>query len=96
MSTNNNTTEKPYYVTMSDKFMSGWGKADGRINKLVFVCKDYAEAEIVERNAGNRSEMKYVNICVNKPYYNSNRYYTQIIDDTIYPNWYRSGYFGEN
>jgi hypothetical protein len=25
--------KRMYYVTMTDKFMSGWGKADGKINK---------------------------------------------------------------
>jgi len=29
-----------YYVTMTDSFMGGWGTAEGKINKLVFECKD--------------------------------------------------------
>ena len=90
-----NTTKapKPYYVTMTDKSMSGWGPATDKINKLIFVCKDYREAEIVEQNAHNRSEMKYINICNNYPYYNKDRYYVQIKDRSIYPSWYEVGHF---
>ena len=28
-----------YYVSMTDKFFSNWGKARGRINKLVIECE---------------------------------------------------------
>ena len=47
-----------YYVTMTDKFMSGWGKADKKINKLVISCNTFDEALIVSGNAGRRNEMK--------------------------------------
>ena len=58
---------KKYYVSMTDKFLSGWGMADHKTNKLVIECDSYDEALIVEQNAKNRSEMKYINICFNKP-----------------------------
>jgi hypothetical protein len=58
-----------YYVTMTDRFMSGWGPARGTINKLVIACQSYEEAETIERNAKLRSEMRYVNICNRKPSY---------------------------
>ena len=63
-----------YWVTMTDKFMSGWGLAENKINKLVIECENYAMAQIVENNAENRSEMKYINIVTKKPYYNKDRY----------------------
>ncbi len=63
-----------YYVTMTDKFMSGWGMARGKINKLVISCNTYDEANTVRNNADRRSEMKYVNIRTTKPYYNADRY----------------------
>jgi hypothetical protein len=47
-----------YYVTMTDKFMSGWGEAQGKNNKLVISCDTYEEAQIVEENARRRKEMK--------------------------------------
>lgn len=65
-----------YYVTMTDKFMSGWGRADGKINKLVISCNTFTEAEIVADNARRRGEMIYVNITERKPYYNKDRYFT--------------------
>lgn len=62
--------DKPYYVTMTDKFMSGWGRAKGKINKFVIGCDTLKQAETIERNAHDRDEMIYVNICYNKPRYN--------------------------
>ena len=58
-----------YYVTMTDKFMSGWGMAEGKINKLIIACENYKQAETIERNAKKRSEMKYVAIRNTKPSY---------------------------
>ena len=31
--------DRKYYVTMTDKFMSGWGEAAGKVNKLVIECE---------------------------------------------------------
>jgi hypothetical protein len=82
-----------YYVTMTDRFMSGWGMAKGKINKLIFECENYQEACIVADNAENRSDMKYINICSKKPYYNSSRYYVQYKNKEEYDSWYVEGYF---
>lgn len=82
-----------YYVTMTDKFMSGWGEADGKINKLIFICETYKQAEIVEQNAMNRTDMKYINICSSKPYYPPGKYYAQIKTIENYPRWYEENYF---
>jgi hypothetical protein len=66
-----------FYVTMTDKFMSGWGMASGKTNKLVIECDTYEQAEIIERNASRRSEMKYVNIRSSKPRFGS----------SVFPSW---------
>jgi hypothetical protein len=63
-----------YYVTMTDKFMSGWGKAEGKINKYVIRCTTYQEAETIEINAHRRPEMKHINIVNKLPYYSPERY----------------------
>jgi hypothetical protein len=60
------------YVTMTDKFMSGWGLAANKTNKLIIICENWEQAKTIERNAKKRSEMKYINICINKPRYGSN------------------------
>lgn len=65
-----------YWVTMTDKFLSGWGRAKGKIDKLVIECETYEEALIVERNARCRSEMIYVNLRTTRPYYPESGYYT--------------------
>jgi hypothetical protein len=83
----------PFYVTMTDKHMSGWGMAAGRVNKLVFECGTYEEACIVAQNARNHGSQIYVNINGNKPYYSPNRYYVQYKDRNEYPSWYQPGYF---
>lgn len=79
------------YVTMTDKFLSGWGRAEGKINKLVFVCDNLEEAERIADYARTRNEMKYINITYNKPYYNNNRYLVQFKDKKDYPEWYKGG-----
>jgi hypothetical protein len=61
-----------YYVTMTDKFMSGWGMAQNKTNKFIVECETYQEAETIERNAKKRNEMKYINICSKKPRYGKN------------------------
>jgi hypothetical protein len=61
-----------FYVTMTDKFMSGWGYAAGKTNKLIIECADIAQAMQVERAAQRRPEMRYVNIRTTKPRYGAN------------------------
>ena len=78
-----------YYVTMTDKFMSGWGMAEGKINKLVIECDSYDIAECVRDYALTRDEMKHINISVKKPYYNPSRYYVSLHDKTDYSNWFK-------
>lgn len=82
-----------YYVTMTDSFMSGWGQAAGKTNKLVIECDSREEAEVVADNARSRSEMKYVNISNRRPNYASNKYFTSWTDKGDYANWFIPGYF---
>ena len=90
-----NEESKMYYVTMTDKFMSGWGPARDKINKLVISCTDYTEALIVQANAQGRDEMIYVNIRHEKPYYPARRYYVsrhgRVEGD--YESCFKPGYF---
>lgn len=83
-----------YYVTATDKFMSGWGMAEGKINKLVFLCDNLEEANIVVANCESRSDFKNVSMRSTKPSYGS-RYYTQFKDKDEYPNFYKRGYFSK-
>ena len=79
-----------YYVTMTDKFMSGWGYAKDKINKLVIECDSMKEAFIIEKNANDRSEMKHINIVSKKPYYSKDRYYTSYHSKPDYQTWFQT------
>ena len=57
------------YVCMTDKFLSGWGRAEGKINKYIVVCENRQQAETIVLNAKKRREMKYININYKLPYY---------------------------
>ena len=60
---------KKYYVIATDTFLSGWGLAKNRLNKLVIECESLNEAEIVSNNAKARSDMKDVKIMNTRPQY---------------------------
>lgn len=68
-----------WYVTMTDRFMSGWGSAEGKINKFIVECETRRQADIIRYNALKRSEMKYVNVVPFKiPYYDKDKYVLSI------------------
>lgn len=77
-----------YYVSMTDKFLSGWGKADGKINKLVLECDSMGEATTVEINAKDRSEMKDIAVHGHKPHFNTKKYHTTYHGKPDYKRWY--------
>ena len=63
-----------YYVTMIDKFMSGWGMAKGKTNIYQVECDTLEEANQIERAAKRRDDMKNIRIRQSKPYFNSASY----------------------
>ena len=84
---------KKYYVTMTDKFLSGWGRAKDKINKVVIECDSLQEAETVAENARNRSDMIRVNIATKKPYYNKDKYLISFRTKSDWPAWFEKDYF---
>jgi hypothetical protein len=66
--------ENKWYVTMTDSFMSGWGRAMNLTNKFIVECNTLEEAETIEKNAKLREEMKRINLCKKKPHYNKRQY----------------------
>lgn len=95
-----------YYVTTTDKFMSGWGPASGKINKLVILCETAEEADTVVENAENRSDQKHVS-CSSEPPpyfhkrweetgadYETGNYYVQVKTKADMPAWFEPGAFG--
>jgi hypothetical protein len=88
-----------FYVTMRDKFMSGWGKAKGKSNYLLFRCDTEEEAETVADNGVARSDMHKVYIhsslgsaLSNLPKNNLTQWYDKH-DEQGYKNWYEKDYF---
>ena len=81
---------KKLYVTMTDRFMSGWGLADNKINKLVFECDNYSEANKLIDYAEKREEMKYISVCYSYPkhLFNNSKYFAQLKTKADYPMWY--------
>lgn len=94
-------------VTAIDSFMSGWGRADTKKNKLVFLCDTIDQAQIVEDNARARSDMKRVSMftisesmrkAINRSEdgeLNLGDFFVQVKTIDSYPNWYKAGYFGD-
>lgn len=75
-----------YYVTMTDKLLSGWGEAEGKTSKYILVCDTLEQARKAVERAKTRSEMKYINICFKKPNYPIDRYHSSFknIEDAPY------------
>ena len=86
--TNLNT---PFYVTMTDTFLSGWGDAEGKTCKYVYPCADYNEASVVAGNAKARGDQSYINIRTSKPYYNSRTHLTKWASKDTNKPWYTKG-----
>ena len=70
-------TGNEVFVTMTDKFLSGWGCASNKISKRVIICNNRMDAEkIKDRLFNPKHLMKNVNIVYSLPYYNPNKYTT--------------------
>lgn len=69
-------SECKFFVTMTDSFLSGWGRAEGLTNKYIVCCRTLNEALTVKENAQKRNEMKYINVRSGSkvPYYSPNKF----------------------
>lgn len=68
-----------YYVTCTDKFLSGWGLAENRISKFVIECDNYNDAYVAQKNLSKEPCFKYVKIHVgNLPYYSNKKYHVSV------------------
>ena len=85
--------------------MSGWGQAEGLINKLIILCDTPEEAEIVADNADDRSDQKNISASSTPPSYFHKRwektgadyvtqgYLVQIKTRADMGNWFKPGAF---
>ena len=77
-----------YYVTMTDKFLSGWGSATNKISKVVCECDTLSVAKKVRFYAKQRGEMKNIRIRTTKPRYLLDTHHTIYLNKKDNPVWY--------
>ena len=66
----------PFYVMSNDRYMSGWGRAEGAINTVILPCADYAEAQRVADYAESRGDQSRVRIVSNRPRFRPGHVYS--------------------
>ncbi len=49
-----------YYVNATDRFMSGWGKAEGGLSYFCIACDTHAQEDLAEIWLDSRHEMKRI------------------------------------
>lgn len=65
---------KKIYVWATDKTLSGWGVAEGKIHKQVAECPDWNEADRILNGFEKSNEFKHVNWGYNLPYWPASKY----------------------
>lgn len=72
--------ERKFYVTMTDRFLSGWGLCRNKVSKFIVECDSWAQALEIYTNARHENkEMKYINTTNNiSKYYNNSRFHVSL------------------
>lgn len=72
-----------YYVYATDKLLSGWGMAKGKIHKQVIICKGYEEyCRIYWGMLKCKDEFKNIDWQYKMPYFRPSRYTVTVRDST--------------
>lgn len=73
-----NSEDYKCFVTMTDIIMSGWGLAENKTAKRVYLCKSFKIASELKSRISNRrdSGMRYINIVFSLPKYPQSKYVT--------------------
>lgn len=67
---------RKFYVSMTDKFMSGWGRSEGMTSRYVIECATRGQAEAIYKAAEDRPEMKRLSMSSAKPKARASTLYT--------------------
>jgi len=67
----------PYYVTSRDTYMSGWGPAKGKNNRLIFAAFDKGQIKNLKRNMRNRGDQDQIKVHKGIPKLDFERDYIQ-------------------
>ena len=81
------TKKTTWYVTATDKFLSGWGLAEGKIHKLIIPCSSIEQARKLVKNMKNDRTLKYINYTSRKPNYPFRSYTTKWLKVEDCPLW---------
>lgn len=81
-----------YYVTMTDRFLSGWGPAEGKRAKYVACCDSWEQAKTVQDNAEARGDQKHINVRTSKPRVTDENLWQLMTQEDSAP-WYIAGNF---
>lgn len=76
--------ETKYWVKMTDKFMSGWGMAEGKKSVLVIECHTATRAFYLAERAAMRPEMKHIRVLSKKPRVGAGAYVTTKSESQIH------------
>jgi hypothetical protein len=87
-------TKYNWLVTATDKMLSGWGRATGKISKRIVICESAQQARRVAENMRQQGFI-YVNTHTGNgrrnrpffPYYNPSRYVVSINHVKDCPIW---------
>lgn len=63
-----------FYVWASDKCLTGWGPAIGKIVKHIVICDNWDEAKKILHGFNESEEFKHVNWGFKKPYFSPQKY----------------------
>lgn len=90
----------PWYVTMNDAFLSGWGGAQNKIASYIYPCDSIEEARAVAGNARARTDQRRVAVVSGqsaagfpqRPKLVRGHTY-QVVTKDMAPRWYEPGAF---
>lgn len=80
------------FVVCKDTWLSGWGHAEGKNSLIVLPCRNQSEANVVIRNAQNRTDMDEIKIYTELPEFKW-RDLVHVADRDDYQRWYVVGGF---
>lgn len=85
----------PFYVTYIDSFMSGWGEAKGKDNRVILPCASEEEARIVLNNVQNRTDGKSAEMRTDLPSPNGREVWSLLTKHKS-PRFYQPGAFASD
>lgn len=84
-----------FYVTLTDKFLSGWGKAEGKKNRLIIPTRSLREAELVKQEANTRNDFTNIEVKERIPNYDHRKNFVQVKTREDMPKLFKKVYFDE-